>query len=253
MSTLTVWLLPSLIPAGVLDGSVAVVVDLIRASTTITRALDAGAAYVRPCLEPEDALAMRADLVVGGHDPARIVLGGERGGARIPGFDLGNSPAEYTPERVGGRIILFTTTNGTRALLAAREGGASRIVMACFNVLTAVVEQLSREERPVHIICAGSNGAVTIDDIACAGAIAAGLQDCGWTLSHDDGARVALAAWTAARSHPGGLAAFLHDSRAGRNLRRIGLEADVDDCARMEIGTLAPELDADGVLRRGPT
>jgi len=248
--TITAHALPG--PAALLDpallpGSVAVVIDLLRASTTVTRALSAGAAAVVPCLEPADALRLRD---AGTHGPC--ILGGERRGVRIDGFDLGNSPSEYTPDAVRGRTLLFSTTNGTRAVLLARQGGAARILIGCLANRAALCRILAADGRPVRLICAGTGGAVGVDDCLCAGAIIDGL------LAHlgpggvdlaDDQAQLFHHAFAAVRD-PAALLAALRASRGGRNLIAIGLEADIADAARADTTTIVPELDpATGAFR----
>src|SRR3954451_18736813 len=104
MEPLRVHLAPRLVEPSALTGGFVLVVDLLRASTTIVHALAAGAASVVPCAEINEAKSTAAAI------PGAL-LGGERAGVRIEGFDLGNSPAEYTPDRVRGRTIVFTTTN----------------------------------------------------------------------------------------------------------------------------------------------
>src|SRR3990167_11479727 len=103
---LNVYALPTLLAPEELAGWTAVVIDVLRASTTILYALEAGAAEVIPCLEIEDALK-----IAGSMPRSQVVLGGERGGLPIDGFDLGNSPLEYDPSAVSGKTIVFTTTN----------------------------------------------------------------------------------------------------------------------------------------------
>ncbi len=109
-----VHLLPCLAPPGRLKGGVAVVIDVLRASTTIIHALAAGCTCVRPCLEIEEARALAGSMRAG-----RVLLGGERDGAALAGFDFGNSPREYTPQVCKGKTLVLTTSNGTRALLRA--------------------------------------------------------------------------------------------------------------------------------------
>ena len=130
MQELRVHNLPELVDEADLAGSTVVVVDLLRASTTICQALASGAVEVVPFLTIEKTLAAAAK------NRPSVVLGGERGGRRINGFDLGNSPAEYTPAAVGGRRVLLTTTNGTRALHHARL--ADRIVVGAMVNRSAV-------------------------------------------------------------------------------------------------------------------
>src|SRR5437588_11301059 len=111
-----VHLLPELAPAGCLAGGIAVVVDVLRATTTIVHAMAASCTCVRPCAEVEEARELAGQMRAG-----RVVLGGERGGVPLPGFDVGNSPREYTSKLCRGRTVVLTTTNGTRALLRAAE------------------------------------------------------------------------------------------------------------------------------------
>src|SRR5690242_5734390 len=110
-----VHLLPTLFEPADLRGGVAVVIDVLRATSTIVQALAAGATSVVPCGEIDEARAIAAKAA-----PGSVLLGGERKGVTIPGFDLGNSPGDYTSDVVTGKKLIFTTTNGTRALLRAK-------------------------------------------------------------------------------------------------------------------------------------
>src|SRR5262245_16933047 len=159
-----VHLLPSLVPAARLAGGVAVVIDVLRATTTIVHALAAGCTMVRPCVEVEEAKALAGEMLAG-----KAVLGGERGGLPLPGFDRGNSPREYTPDVCQGNTVVLTTTNGTRALIAAAP--AERALVAGFVNFSAVCEQLRHEARPLHIVCAGTEGEVSLEDTLLAGAV----------------------------------------------------------------------------------
>ena len=101
-------------------------------------------------------------------DRADIVLGGERRGGKIPGFDAGNSPAEYTPQLVGGKRVFITTTNGTRAMYQSRL--ASRVLLGSFLNLSALVASI-QDEASIDILCAGTDGSETEEDILAAGGI----------------------------------------------------------------------------------
>src|SRR5712691_550699 len=120
-----VYLLPDLVPHGRLAGGLAVVIDVLRATTTIIHALAAGCSSVRPCAEVEEAKTLAGNMPAG-----KVILAGERGGKPLPGFDLGNSPREFTPKTCAGTTLVLTTTNGTRALLRAAE--AERVLIAGF-------------------------------------------------------------------------------------------------------------------------
>ena len=143
-----VFLLPSHFEPDDLRGGIAVVIDTLRASTTIVAALANGATRVIPC---GDVATARQ---IAGHLPAgTALLGGERKGVRIEGFDLDNSPAAYTAERVQGKTIVFTTTNGTAALLRSQK--ADRVLIGSFVNRDAVVRVLAADERPAYLVCAG--------------------------------------------------------------------------------------------------
>ena len=204
-------------------------IDVLRATTVIAHALDAGASRIVPCLEVDKARQIKAS------DAAdNVLLGGERGGLPIDGFDLGNSPQDYTAERVSGRAIAFTTTNGTRALESCR--GASRVVTAAFVNLSAACASLTTAEH-VEIVCAGTNGQPTREDILAAGAICESLG-AGWTAN--DAAAIARAAWTSVSRS---LAEELRDTQGGRNLIRLGLEGDIEVAAEADRFACVPVLD----------
>ena len=123
-----------------------------------------------------------------------VVLGGERQGVRIEGFDLGNSPTEYSPASVGGRTVVFTTTNGTRAMLRCRQ--AREVLLAAFANRSAVLAALAREQF-VHIVCAGTGGFITREDTLVAGSLVAGLISGAAEWELNDEAVIARDAWLA--------------------------------------------------------
>lgn len=238
MKSLRVHLLPSLVSPQDLAGSRCVVIDVLRATTTIVTALAAGAQAVVPCLTIEEAQAAAAGL------PGLAVLGGERGGVAIDGFDLGNSPAEYTPQRVGGKLVVLTTTNGTRALGHCHQAG--EIVIASFLNRAAVCNHLAGRSR-IEIVCAGTDGQVTREDVLLAGALVEGLNAATrWDTS--DQAEIALDSWravagaddTARRER---LACAMQASRGGRNLIELGMQGDIELAAQTDISSLVPRFD----------
>jgi 2-phosphosulfolactate phosphatase len=228
-------LLPDFVPTDALRGGVAVVIDLLRASTTIVHALAHGAECVVPCETVDDALREAAAC-----SPGAAVLGGERGGMRIEGFHLGNSPFEYTPEAVGGKTVVFTTTNGTRALFRCRA--ARRVLVGAFANLSALVDCLATFDHPVHLVCAGTDGHVTREDALCAGGIAETLRERYNFGFADDVARLAVDAYTAADATETTLLTALKDSVGGRNLMVLGHEADIARAAQRDLFALVPEF-----------
>ena len=242
--TINVHLLPVLVEPHELAGTTVVVIDVLRATTTIIHALAAGAKEVVPLLEVDEARDLAAKL------PGQAVLGGERGGKRIEGFDLGNSPLEYTSATVGGKTLVFTTTNGTRAMLRCAQ--ARRILIAGFVNFSAVCRELTGEEQ-IEIVCAGTDGHVTREDTLLAGAI---VEEVGQALPdtvrkaepalRNDQAEIAADAWRTAVGTLSGrdpLAAALRESRGGRNLIEIGQEDDIDLAAQIDRFDIVPELD----------
>ncbi|MGH7482532.1 MAG: 2-phosphosulfolactate phosphatase, partial [Longimicrobiales bacterium] len=158
-----VCLTPAEVAAADVNGAAVAVIDVLRATSTIVEALANGAKAVLPVATPEEATSLLQRL-----DSEDVLRCGERRGARIEGFDLGNSPQEFTADRVGGKLLAMTTTNGTPALLAA--AGARRVVVASFLNLRAVTDALAGEERVV-LLCAGREGSFALEDGLCAGTL----------------------------------------------------------------------------------
>jgi 2-phosphosulfolactate phosphatase len=246
-----VHLLPCLIPPGALRGGVAVVVDVLRATTVIVHALAAGCAAVIPCGEVEEAKRVATQL-----PPGTALLGGERGGLPIPGFHLGNSPGEFTRAVCTGKNLVMTTTNGTRAILACLD--ALRVYIASFANLKATADelgvQLLKKDHglPVHIVCAGTEGHISLEDSLLAGALTTGLA--ALTVNDPEGARLGndeaflvLSQWLEAerflKRRP--LKKLLGVSRGGQNVQRIGLAADIAAAAEVDRHPLVARLRVD--------
>lgn len=245
MRSIQAYFLPALAPADDLAGAAVVVIDVLRATTVIAHALAAGAREVIACLEVEESLRTAAGLPEG-----EAVLGGERDGLKIDGFDLGNSPAEYNRAAVGGKTLVFTTTNGTKAMRHCRQ--ARRLVLGAFVNATAVVDAV-RGEPSLRILCAGTRGEVTREDVLCAGLLAdcllRGSDAAGMACEVNDQLLIARGAWQAFRHGLAGddavrgLSAALRDTQGGRNLQRIGLDRDIDAAAQLDRFNLVPRLD----------
>lgn len=212
--------------ARLLAGRQAVVIDALRASATITQALQAGAACVVPCLEVEDARIL-ADA------SSRTVLGGERGGQKIDGFDLGNSPREYTPRAVRAKTVVFTTTNGTRALLACSP--AARVLVGCVNHATVLCDTLWRDGRDVVFVAAGTNGRVSEEDSLSAGLLAGMLFLRGAALSRS--AHRAVVDTIAALRRRSLHRAFA-ESRGGRTILSRLFPGDLAWCSAVDTHTV---------------
>jgi 2-phosphosulfolactate phosphatase len=220
-----------------LHGLTAVVIDTLRMTSVATMALANGCAGLLAVREGEEARAIAA-----AHG---ALLGGERGAVRIEGFDFANSPLEYTRERVRGRRIVMTTSNGTAAI--ARAAGADKLFLGAMVNAAAVAGALRGEAR-VAIICAGTLGEATLEDTLTAGAILARLGALGIALSMDDGARAALAAYRAAR---GDLHGVLKGTSHYERLRGLGLEQDLGFCLQENQVEVVPVRRAEGWFGAG--
>ena len=201
-----------------------IVIDVIRATSTICQALATGYERVLCAAEVEDARALAA---VGG-----VTLGGERLGVRIEGFDLGNSPREYLTVRTP--TLAMSTTNGTRAIVTAAKR-CERVLIASLLNLAAVTEAARAHGDDVAIFCAGVKGSFALDDSYVAGRIAEGLGG--------DRSDAAEAAVRLAASYATAEEAF-RASRSGHNLINHGpeLEADIPFCARESVLDVVPRL-----------
>lgn len=226
-----VHLLPELAAPGRLAGGVAVAIDVLRATTTIVYALAAGCRDIRPSTEIDEARRLADSLPAG-----KTLLAGERGGVTVPGFDLGNSPAEYTPKSVSGRTVVLTTTNGTRALARAME--AERVLVAAFVNYSAVCEQLLLDDRPIHILCAGHEGEPALEDTLVAGAIVDCLCDEA-DVALNDSARLA---WDAFENHAPVLRGAFEISKGGAGLIALGRADDLTAALDIDRYTIVPEL-----------
>lgn len=140
----------------------AVIIDVLRATSVMATAMNNGAKNIIAVQQPEEAFALKQKL------GCLVVLGGERNADKIAGFDFGNSPLEYTADSVANRIVVMTTSNGTRALLNSKL--AKRVLLASFINVKAIVDVLKNEEN-ITIVCAGTNDTFSIEDALCAGLI----------------------------------------------------------------------------------
>ncbi|MEX2529081.1 MAG: 2-phosphosulfolactate phosphatase [Gemmatimonadota bacterium] len=210
----------------------AVVIDVVRATSVMVEALANGARAIYPTQATEDAIRLATSM--GRED---TLLCGERRGLKVEGFDLGNSPGEFTPARVKGKRLVMTTTNGTRALLAAN--GAHRIVVAAFLNLAAVARAVAEDDGPLAVVCAGKEGHFALDDAVCAGQFIQEVKALRSSkVSLGDGAMAALAL---AESQPVS-GEFLGRTAAGKALQEVGLDGDLPYCARRDLHDLVPEM-----------
>ncbi len=243
---LEVFLAPSELTPAALDGRVVAVIDVLRATTTIAAALHAGARTVIPFLETEDAVRTARR-----YERGEVKLAGERHMVPISGFDLGNSPLEFTAAAVGQQTVLLTTTNGTRALLASED--AKAVYVASYANFTVTLERLQHaleSDRPVAIVCAASEGLPSLEDSACAGRFVRMLRVACPALSINDAAQ--MCELLAAR-YGDDLVQLFADAEHGRALQAAGFEADLQACAALDLYPVLAEYRERAIVRRSAT
>ncbi len=210
-------------PLGVKEGELAgrgvVVIDVLRATTTIVAAIASGAKSVVPAASSEEAIRMTANLERDG-----FLLAGERRSLRIEGFALGNSPGEMTPEAVAGRTVFLATTNGTPALIAAHGGDPVLVGAAVnFSALAARARESFLARGDLVILCAGRERQFALEDAYAAGRLIKAVRRSRRRMALNDAAAVALT--LAGQYHSWEHA--LNDSAAARQLADVALQDDV--------------------------
>ena len=239
--------LPHHCPGTELAGGIAVVTDILRATTTMAYALAAGATEIMPCAEIDEARSLHRSLA----EPTALLVG-ERGGQRIEGFHLGNSPAEFTRFSVNGRRLIMTTTNGTRALRHATS--CRKVACGSFANLSATADFLTEHavNNEVHILCAGTDGHRTEEDILFAGALVARLNRHGTGKPGNSAATEAAHQWsevedgdsTKINELAGRLEYAFRISRGGKNLLKLGMDSDLAIAAQIDRLAVLPVLEA---------
>lgn len=225
---------------------VVAVIDVLRASTTIAVALSNGARNIIP-FESSDEVVLRSKS----YERGEVRLAGERKMLAVSGFDFGNSPREFTEEAVHGKTVLFSTTNGTAALVSVQ--GARDVVVASYVNFSAVLTLLHtaiRGEADVTIVCAGREGQFSLEDAACAGRYVRHLSG---RPSHpvtlNDAARAAL---ELERGFGDQLDRLFDESAHGQALREAGLEADLPICGALDSYPVIPIYNERQITKLGP-
>ncbi len=224
-----------------LAGRAALVVDVFRATTSVVAACAAGCRAVIPVPDAD-----RATAVARGLPPGQALLAGERGGEPIDGFDLGNSPLEFVPSRVRDRTIVLTTTNGTRAMLAAAAAAVGAV--AALTNIEAAAQWAAEQGRDVTILCAGETGELSLEDTVCAGLLVDLLVAGRAATQVSDGA---MAARRVGQHYGADLSRLREDSTWARTLDRAGRAADLAACIAVASVDSVPLL-AEGVVVPDP-
>lgn len=234
MTNLQVCLTPALIPLFKVDEYIVVIIDIFRATTSICYGIDNGAEAIIPVSQVEECLAYQ-------EIHPEYLLAAERNGEVVDGFDFGNSPFSYTKEKVNGKTIVLTTTNGTHALHLSRS--AKKVVIGSFLNLTAVCDWLKDQHEDVLLVCSGWKNNFNLEDTLFAGAITDQLKN---DFRVDDAAIAANDLFQIAKADlPGYLAKTSHSER----LKKLGIEADIAFCLNVDMTTAIPVLDGERLVR----
>ncbi|HEY7878351.1 MAG TPA: 2-phosphosulfolactate phosphatase [Gemmatimonadaceae bacterium] len=236
---------PAQITPALVAGRVVAVIDVLRASTTITAALAAGARNVVP-LEDADAVMTRAKQLA----RAEVRTAGERKMMPIPGFDLGNSPREMTHEAVDAKTVLMTTTNGTATLLAIQ--GARDVVIASYvncGAVTALLCAGARGGHDISIVCAGRDRQFALEDAACAGRFVRAVSKKIRGVELGDGAFVCT---VLDRKYGDRLDQLFADSEHGQALTDAGLGEDLVACSAVDAHPVIPIYQDRQITLLGP-
>lgn len=222
-------------------GKTTVVIDVLRATTTITTALYNGAREVVPVNSIEFAMKVSGNSFGG-----QTLLGGERNTKKIEGFTLGNSPLEYSREAIEGKSLILYTTNGTKATVKAKF--SENLFLLGFNNLEAVAKHLASLNNDVEILCAGSNGMFCIEDTVCAGKLIEELRKISGNLELSDSAKACV---TLADSFGENILEMLIGCEHGKLLIENGFEDDLNFVADLNTIDAVPFFDA-GVVKLIP-
>jgi 2-phosphosulfolactate phosphatase len=235
-------------PAGVtpadVSGRAVAVIDVLRASTSIAVALDNGARAIIPFENSEDAVS-RAKAF----ERSDVRLAGERKSLPIPGFDLGNSPVQYTREAVDGKTILMATTNGTGAITATQ--GARDVIVSSYVNFSASMSMLRaalRTGTDVVLLCAGQDRRFALEDAACAGRFAHHISKRLTSVTLNDGAQACI---LIDKKYGDNLMKLFDASAHGRSLREAGFSDDLAVCAAVDSHTVLPVYQDRQITRLG--
>jgi 2-phosphosulfolactate phosphatase len=241
---LEVFLSPRELVPGDIQGRVVAVIDVLRASTTVAVALANGARTVVPVEDVDEAITRAKQF-----DPGQVLTAGERKMLPIAGFDMGNSPLDFSESKVSGCTVIITTTNGTRALMGL--SGARDIVVASYVNHAAVTAMLRAAARSndISIVCAGTEGHFSLEDAACAGRYVRSITQASPSITMNDAAHACA---LIDGRYGDNIAEIFKDSSHGRALAEAGFGDDLVACAQMDTHSVVPIYQERQITRLGP-
>jgi len=232
---LEVCLTPALLPLYNVEDYIVVIIDIFRATSSICYGIENGAEAIIPVSEVEECAAYREKGL-------NYLLAAERNGEVVAGFDFGNSPFAYTAEKVAGKTVVLTTTNGTHALHLSRN--AKKIVIGSFLNLTALCNWLKTQNESILLVCAGWKNNFNLEDTLFAGAVIEQLKAGDYVL--DD---PALAANDLFQIGKDDISQYLSKTSHGERLKKLGIEQDIAFCLQVDIATAIPVLQGEKLVK----
>lgn len=236
---LNVFLSPVIVDELYFTGKTSIVIDVLRATSTIAAALNNGAKEIVPVASIEFAVKVSGGMF-GGH----TLLGGERNTRKIEGFALGNSPIEYSREVVEGKSIVLFTTNGTRSIVKAKY--SENLYTCSFININAVTKHLLNLNTDIEIVCAGRNNLFSIEDSICAGMIISKIKEVNDNVFLNDSG---VAVLTLYEKYGSNLIEMMQNSDHGKILIENGFESDLEYCSSIDLLNLIPSYQ-NGVIKK---
>ncbi|MGI4803449.1 MAG: 2-phosphosulfolactate phosphatase [Janthinobacterium lividum] len=233
--TIETCLTPALLPLYQIENSIAVIIDIFRATSSICYGIENGAEAIIPVAQVEECAAYREK----GLD---YLLAAERNGEVVEGFDFGNSPFSYTAEKVAGKTIVLTTTNGTHALHLSIK--AKKIVIGSFLNLSALCNWLNAQQENILLVCAGWKNNFNLEDTLFAGAVVDQLQASNYQL--DDPSIAANDLYQLAKND---LNLYLQKTAHSERLKKLGIEEDIKFCLQVDLTTAIPILEGKKLVK----
>lgn len=227
---INVLLSPSLVDELYFTGKTTVVIDVLRATSTIVEALNNGAKEVIPVNTFEFALKASGSIFGG-----QTILGGEKNTKKIESFNLGNSPLEYTKDVVSGKSIILFTTNGSKAIVKAKF--SEHLIICAFTNLACVAKYLVENGKDIEVLCSGRAGGFSIEDTICAGRLITEIESLGVETKLSDSAR---AGKFLSKFLGKSINKMLLDSEHGKLLVENEFLSDIDYCSNLSTMNLLP-------------
>jgi|694.fasta_scaffold09532_3 2-phosphosulfolactate phosphatase len=220
---------PALLPLYTLKDKVVVVIDILRATTTMCVAFETGVSKILPVASPEECLMFK---------DFDFIIAAERNAVKVEGFDMGNSPFEYENPFLAGKSIAFTTTNGTKAIKKSKAMNPHSILIGSFLNISALCERIKNSEKDLVLLCSGWKDKYNLEDTLFAGAVLDKLKD--YYQMPDD---AALSAWYLFKQHEQDLESLVRASSHAQRFTLLHLQTDdVKFCLQQDTIKVVPEM-----------